>query len=52
MQYVVKLQSWEERDVGSSEVERPLIIQWVVWSIPDGGPIELFPIPTSAPQLM
>ena len=29
-------------------VERPLMVQWVVRSIPHGGPIELFLIPASA----
>ena len=27
------------------------MVQWVVGSIPHGGPIELFLVPASAPQL-
>ena len=30
-------------------VERPLMVRWVVGSIPHGGPIELFFAPASAP---
>ena len=37
----------------SSEVERSLMVRWVVGSIPSwGGPIELFLVPASAPQLV
>ena len=34
----------------SSVVERLIMVQWVIRSIPHGGPIELFP--ASAPQLV
>ena len=30
-------------------VERPLMVRWVVGSIPHGGPIELFLVPASSP---
>ena len=33
-------------------VERPLMVQWVVGSIPHGGPTEQFLIPASAPQMV
>ena len=36
----------------SSVAEHPLLVQWVVGSIPHGGPIELFFVPASAPQLV
>ena len=36
----------------SSEVERSLMVRWVVRSIFHDGPIELFLIPASAPQLV
>ena len=36
----------------SSEVERLLMVRWIVGSILHGGPIELFLIPASAPQLV
>ena len=32
----------------SSVVEHPLMVQWVVGSIPRGGHIELFLVPASA----
>ena len=36
-----------------SVVEHPLIVQWVVGSIPHGGPIiEVYLIPARAPQLV
>ena len=40
-----------ERDVASWE-GRSLMVRWVVGSIPHGGPIELFLVPASAPQLV
>ena len=40
----------QERDVAPWE-ERSLMVRWVVGSILHGGPIELFPVPTSAPRL-
>ena len=36
----------------SSIVEHPLRVRWVIGSIPHGGPIELFPVPASVPQLV
>ena len=36
----------------SSVVDHPLILQWVVRSIPHGGPIQLCLVPVSDPQLM
>ena len=36
----------------SSVVERPLMVRWVVGSITLGGPIELFLVAASAPQLV
>ena len=36
----------------SSEVERSLMVRWVIGSILHGGPIELFLIPASAPRLV
>ena len=33
----------------SSVVEHPLMVRWVIRSIPHGEPIELFVIPASAP---
>ena len=37
----------------SSEVERSLMVRWVVGSIlHGGGPIELFLVPASAPRLV
>ena len=38
--------------VCGSVVEHPLLVQWVVGSIIPGGPIELFPVSTSVPQLV
>ena len=35
----------------SSMVEHPLMVQWIIGSIPYGGPIELFLVPASAPWL-
>ena len=32
------------------DVKRPLIVQWVVGSIPYGGPIELVLVPANAPM--
>ena len=32
----------------SSEIERPLMVSWVVGSISHGGPTDLFVIPSSA----
>ena len=40
-----------ELDVAQCE-ERPLEVQWVVGSIPLGGPIKLFLVPASASQLV
>ena len=40
-----------ERDVAQC-VERPLEVRWVVGLIPLGGPIKLFLVPASAPQLV
>ena len=36
----------------SSEVERSLMVQWVIGSILHGGPIELSFVPASAPRLV
>ena len=36
----------------SSVVERPLMVQWVIGSIPHGGLIELFLVPVSAQRLV
>ena len=33
-------------------VECPLMVQWVIRSIPDGGPFQLFLVPASALQLV
>ena len=33
-------------------LEYQLVVQWITGSIPAGGPIELFPISASAPQLV
>ena len=33
-------------------VESQLMLRWVIGSIPHGGPIELFPVPASAPRLV
>ena len=35
----------------TENMEHPLMVCWVIGSIPHGGPIELFLVPTSAPQL-
>ena len=35
--------------IRNSVVERPLVVPWVMLSVPHGGLIELFPIPTRAP---
>ena len=40
-----------ERDVAQC-VELPLEVRWVVGSIPLSGPIKLFLVPASAPQLV
>ena len=41
-----------ERDV-APWLERSLMVRWVVWIDPSwGGPIELFPVPASAPRLV
>ena len=42
----------EERAGRSSEVERLLMVRWVVGSILHGVDIELFLVPTSAPRLV
>ena len=34
----------------SSLVEHPLMVQWVIRSIPHGGPTELFLVPASTPD--
>ena len=34
---------------GSSVVERPLMVSWVVGTIPHGGHIEIFLVPASTP---
>ena len=36
----------------SSEVERALMVRWVVGSIPHGGPLELFFVPASVLRLV
>ena len=36
----------------NSEVERSLMVRWVVGSILHGGPIELLLVPASVPQLV
>ena len=36
----------------SSVIKLPLLVQWVIGSIPNGGLIELFFIPANAPQLV
>ena len=33
-------------------VERPLVVRWVVGSIPHGGHIEVFLVPANASQLV
>ena len=42
----------QEKVGRSSLVERLLMVRWVVGWIPHGGPIELFLISASAPQLI
>ena len=41
----------KDRDV-APWLDHSLMVQWVIGSIPHGGPIELFLIPASAPQLV
>ena len=36
----------------STMVELPLVAQWVIGSIPHGGPTELYIVPASDPQLV
>ena len=36
----------------SSDVERSLMVRWVIGSIPHGGLIQLFLVPASAPRLV
>ena len=36
----------------SSVIECPLMMRWVIGSIPPGGPIEQFLVPASIPQLV
>ena len=45
----IKPDKW---DVALSVVECPLMVGWVIRLIPQGGTIELFLIPTTAPQLV
>ena len=37
--------------IGSYEVERPLMVRWVIGQIPHGGPIELFLVPACSQRL-